>query len=147
MAALGRRGTGHAARVDHLEVGGNTLCRPCKPPCQQYGLQVTGLRMVYATAERRDAVLPRIREIPGMTCIEPRGAFYAFPSVEGLLGRDFGGFTASTSLELGAIVLEQIKVAFVPGEAFGAPGYVRFSFALGDDDLVEGLERLGAFFS
>ena len=94
---------------------------------------------------RRRTMYEMLSAIDGIECIEPMGAFYAFPSVEGLLGRDLGGDTAGTSLELGAIVLEKIKVAFVPGEAFGAPGYARFSFALGDDDLVEGLERLAAF--
>jgi aspartate/methionine/tyrosine aminotransferase len=82
---------------------------------------------------RRRKMFEMLSAMDGVNCIEPMGAFYAFPSVEGLLGRD------------PAIVLEQIKVAFVPGEAFGAPGYARFSFALGDDDLVEGLERLAAF--
>jgi aspartate/methionine/tyrosine aminotransferase len=94
---------------------------------------------------RRRKMFEMLSAMDGVNCIEPMGAFYAFPSVEGLLGRDLGGVTATTSLDLAAIVLEQIKVAFVPGEAFGAPGYARFSFALGDDDLVEGLERLAAF--
>lgn len=96
---------------------------------------------------RRRKMYEMLAAIDGIECIEPQGAFYAFPSVAGLLGRDLGGVTAATSLELGQIVLEQIKVAFVPGEAFGAPGYVRFSFALGDADLVAGLERLAGFLS
>ena len=70
----------------------------------------------------------------------------ASPAGGGLFGGDFGGAAATTSLGLSAIVLDQIKVAFVPGEAFGAPGYARFSFALADDDLVEGLGRLTEFF-
>ncbi|HEX4244280.1 MAG TPA: aspartate aminotransferase, partial [Acidimicrobiales bacterium] len=70
------------------------------------------------------------------------GAFYAFPSLEGLLGRPLQGRTAATTLELAALVLEEAKVAFVPGEAFGAPGYARFSYALGDEALVEGITRL-----
>jgi aspartate/methionine/tyrosine aminotransferase len=93
---------------------------------------------------RRRTMYEMLRVIDGIECIEPHGAFYAFPSMEGLLGRDLGGQMAATSLELAGLVLEQIKVAFVPGEAFGAPGYARFSFALGADDLVEGLERLTA---
>jgi aspartate aminotransferase len=92
---------------------------------------------------RRGATMHRmLGEIPGVTCIEPQGAFYCFPNVSGLLGRDIRGSVATTTLELADLVLEQAKVAFVPGEAFGAPGYARFSFALGDDDLVEGIRRI-----
>ena len=79
-----------------------------------------------------------------MSCLEPEGAFYAFPDVTGLLGRSLGGRTATTSLELAELVLEEAKVAFVPGEPFGAPGYARFSFALADDQIEEGLGRLAA---
>ena len=84
-----------------------------------------------------------LSEIDGFVCPEPEGAFYAFPSVEGVFGREVGGRAVETSLDLADVVLEVVKVAFVPGEAFGAPGYARFSFALGDDDLVEGLGRIG----
>jgi aspartate aminotransferase len=80
--------------------------------------------------------------MPGVTCIEPEGAFYAFPSVANLLGREFGGRQPATTLELAEVVLEQAKVALVPGEAFGAPGYLRLSYALADDQLDEGLTRL-----
>ncbi len=80
--------------------------------------------------------------IPGVTCLEPEGAFYAFPSLAGVLGRDLGGRTASSTLELAEIVLDQAKVAIVPGEAFGAPGYTRLSYALGDAQLEEGVTRL-----
>ena len=99
--------------------------------------------MMRAAFERRGAIMHKmLSEIPGVTCIEPQGAFYCFPNVSGLLGRPLGGATAQTTLELADLVLEQVKVAFVPGEAFGAPGYARLSFALGDDDLVEGITRL-----
>ena len=94
---------------------------------------------------RRRKMYEMLSTVPGIECIEPKGAFYAFPSVEGVLGRDLDGTSVTTSLELAALVLDRIKVAFVPGEAFGAPGYARFSFALGDDELVEGLSRLTAF--
>ena len=77
-----------------------------------------------------------------MVCPLPEGAFYAYPSVKGLLGRDIGGRTAATSVELAELFLERAEVAAVPGEAFGSPGYLRFSYALGDDDLVEGITRL-----
>ena len=83
-----------------------------------------------------------LNDIDGVTCPEPEGAFYAFPNLTGLLGRDLGGSSASSTLELADLVLERAKVAFVPGEAFDAPGYGRFSFALGDEDLVEGITRL-----
>ena len=83
--------------------------------------------------------------IPGVTCLPPEGAFYCFPSFEGVLGREFGGRTPRTSLELCEVLLEQAKVAIVPGEAFGAPGYARLSFALGDDDLREGVRRIADF--
>ncbi len=77
-----------------------------------------------------------------MTCVEPEGAFYAFPSFEGVLGRDIGGRRPESTLELAEVLLEEAAVAIVPGEAFGAPGYARLSYALGDDALVEGLTRL-----
>jgi aspartate/methionine/tyrosine aminotransferase len=80
--------------------------------------------------------------MPGVTTAEPEGAFYAFPSVEGLLGREIGGATIPSAMDLAGVLLEEAKVAVVPGEAFGAPGYIRLSFALADDQLVEGLERI-----
>ena len=73
-----------------------------------------------------------------MTCLLPEGAFYAFPSVEGLYGRDIRGRRSTTSAELADLAIDEAKVAVVPGEAFGAPGYFRMSYALGDDDLIEG---------
>jgi aspartate/methionine/tyrosine aminotransferase len=82
--------------------------------------------------------------IPGVTCMKPQGAFYCFPNVGGLLQRNIGGITAHNTMQLADLVLEQAKVAFVPGEAFGAPGYARFSFALGDDDLREGISRFAS---
>ena len=81
--------------------------------------------------------------IPGVHCLAPEGAFYCFPSFVDLLGREFAGSTPTTTLELCALALDEARVAIVPGEAFGAPGYARLSFALADEELVEGLERLG----
>ena len=75
----------------------------------------------------------------------PQGAFYAFPSFEGVLGRELAGQTPTTTLELADLILDEAKVAFVPGEAFGSPGYGRFSFALDDDDLQEGIRRIAEF--
>jgi aspartate aminotransferase len=91
---------------------------------------------------RRRLVHERLNAIPGVSCVEPEGAFYAFPSVEGLLGTSFAGRRAGSSAELAEVLLDVAKVAVVPGEAFGAPGYLRLSYALGDADLEEGLERL-----
>ncbi len=93
--------------------------------------------------ERRGRVMHEmLAAIPGVTCLEPEGAFYCFPSFEGVLGRELGGRTPQSTLELCELLLEEAKVAIVPGEAFGAPGYARLSFALGDDALVEGVERI-----
>jgi aspartate aminotransferase len=92
--------------------------------------------------ERRIMIHKMLNEIPGVECLEPEGAFYAFPSMEGLIGRTIGGREISSTLDLASFVLEEAKVAFVPGEAFGAPGYARFSFALGLEDLVDGVSRL-----
>jgi aspartate/methionine/tyrosine aminotransferase len=96
---------------------------------------------------RRLTIHAMLNEIEGITCILPEGAFYAFPSVEGLLGRDIRGRPAASSAELAELAIDEAKVAVVPGEAFGAPGYFRMSYALGDDDLVEGVSRLAKLFS
>jgi aspartate/methionine/tyrosine aminotransferase len=104
-----------------------------------------------AVAEMRTAFERRghtmhemLSRMTGVTCLEPQGAFYCFPSFEGVLGREIAGRVVSTTLELCEVLLDEARVAIVPGEAFGAPGYARLSFALGDDDLVEGLERIRA---
>jgi aspartate aminotransferase len=91
---------------------------------------------------RRRKMVEMLRSIDGVTCQEPGGAFYAFPNFEALIGRSIAGRTVGSTLELASLFLEEANVAMVPGEAFGAPGYARFSFALADDDLVEGLSRI-----
>lgn len=91
---------------------------------------------------RRRIMVEMLNDVSGVTCSDPGGAFYTFPNMSGLLGVELGGATASTTLELATLLLDEIKIAIVPGEAFGAPGYARFSFALSDDELVEGIERL-----
>jgi aspartate/methionine/tyrosine aminotransferase len=83
-----------------------------------------------------------LEEIPGVRCPLPEGAFYCFPSVRDLLGREVRGRRPKTSAELAELVLDEAEVALVPGEAFGAPGYFRLSYALGDEDLVVGVGRL-----
>ena len=80
--------------------------------------------------------------IPGVSCPEPLGAFYAYPSVTGLIGKSFDGVRPQSSGELATLILEKAEVAVVPGEAFGTPGYVRLSYALGDADLEKGVRRL-----
>ncbi|HWC14176.1 MAG TPA: pyridoxal phosphate-dependent aminotransferase [Actinomycetota bacterium] len=91
---------------------------------------------------RRKTIHKLLNEVPGFECYEPEGAFYAFPSVKGALGRQVAGHTPQTSLELAEVILDLAKVAVVPGDGFGAPGYFRFSYALGDDDIVEGVGRI-----
>ena len=91
---------------------------------------------------RRRTIVSMLNEIPGVVCPEPKGAFYAYPSVKGLLGREVDGGRPQTSAELAELILDEAEVAVVPGEAFGTPGYLRLSYALGDDDLVEGVTRL-----
>ena len=91
---------------------------------------------------RRRTMVAMLSEIDGVRCPVPQGAFYAYPDVRGVLGREVGGVTPTTSAELAAVILEQAEVAVVPGEAFGPSGYLRLSYALGDDDLVEGVGRI-----
>ena len=101
------------------------------------------VREMRAAFERRAGIAHRLLSgIDGVTCIEPEGAFYAYPNLTGLLGRTLRGRKAESTTELAELLLEEIKVAVVPGEAFGTPGYARISFALGDDDLGEGLTRI-----
>ncbi|MGY1453449.1 pyridoxal phosphate-dependent aminotransferase [Streptomyces sp. SS8] len=91
---------------------------------------------------RRRTIVRMLNEIDGVTCPEPEGAFYAYPSVKGVLGREIRGRRPATSVELAELILEEAEVAVVPGEAFGTPGYLRLSYALGDEDLVEGVSRV-----
>ncbi|MGH3319787.1 MAG: pyridoxal phosphate-dependent aminotransferase [Streptosporangiaceae bacterium] len=91
---------------------------------------------------RRRTMVRMLGDIPGVTCPEPKGAFYCYPSVKEVLGRDIRGRRAQTSAELAEVVLEEAEVAIVPGEAFGTPGYLRLSYALGDDDMAEGVSRV-----
>jgi len=98
--------------------------------------------MKVAFDRRRRTMVRMLNEIPGVECPEPTGAFYAYPSVKGVLGKEINGRTPATSAELADLILDEVEVAVVPGEAFGAPGYLRLSYALGDDDLAEGLGRI-----
>ena len=96
--------------------------------------------------ERRGRTMHRmLSEIPGVRCLEPEGAFYCFPSFEGIIGRTLAGREITSTMVLAEVLLDEAKVAIVPGEAFGAPGYARLSFALADADLEEGVARIAAF--
>ena len=95
---------------------------------------------------RRTVAVAELNRIPGMVTPTPTGAFYVYPDVTGLLHREWKGSTPATSLELADLILEHAEVAAVPGEAFGPSGYLRFSYALGDADLLEGIQRLQALF-
>lgn len=99
-------------------------------------------QMREAFDRRRLAMYGLLSGIDGVLCPEPQGAFYAYPDLSGVLGRNYGGVTPTTTMELATLMLEQIKVAIVPGEAFGVAGGARLSFALGDDDLAEGVGRI-----
>jgi aspartate aminotransferase len=95
---------------------------------------------------RRRVIVDGLNAIEGINCPEPMGAFYVYPDVSGLLGKEWAGRRANTSLELADMILDECEVAVVPGEAFGPSGYLRFSYALGDADLAEGIARLQKFF-
>jgi aspartate/methionine/tyrosine aminotransferase len=92
---------------------------------------------------RRKTIVRMLNEIPGVVCPEPLGAFYAYPSVKAVLGKEIAGKHPQTSAELASLILEEAEVAVVPGEAFGTPGYFRLSYALGDADMEEGVARIG----
>jgi aspartate/methionine/tyrosine aminotransferase len=100
-------------------------------------------RMRTAFDRRRLAMTTMLNDIPGVICPLPEGAFYCYPSVKGVLGRELAGTTPASTAELAEVILDHADVAVVPGEAFGTPGYFRLSCALGDSDLEEGITRLG----
>ena len=96
---------------------------------------------------RRKLIVQLLNEIPGVTCPTPTGAFYVYPSVKGVLGKEIRGKRPTTSIELAALILDEVEVAVVPGEAFGPSGYLRFSYATSDADIVEGVARVKALLS
>ncbi len=103
--------------------------------------------MKEAFDRRRKTIVSMLNEIDGVVCPMPGGAFYAYPQVKGLLGKEHGGKLVETSADLAAYILDAAEVAVVPGEAFGSPGYLRLSYALGDDDIVEGITRMQKLFA
>lgn len=98
--------------------------------------------MKVAFDRRRQTMVKMLSEIEGVNCPTPKGAFYVYPDVRGILGKEVAGVRPATSAELAALILDKVEVAIVPGEAFGPSGYVRLSYALGDDDLAEGVGRI-----
>jgi len=96
---------------------------------------------------RRKLIVAELNKIPGVITPTPQGAFYVYPDVTGLLGREWGGVTPRSSLELADLILDQVEVAAVPGEAFGPSGFLRLSYALGDESLLEGVQRLQRLFA
>jgi len=106
---------------------------------------VTAMREAFD--RRRQAIVAGLNAIPGFVTPTPHGAFYVYPDVTALLGREWAGSTPTTTLELADLILEHAEVAVVPGEAFGPSGYLRLSYALGDDDIAEGVARLAKFFA
>jgi aspartate aminotransferase len=103
--------------------------------------------MRLAFDRRRKLMVSELNKINGLHCPMPQGAFYVYPDVSGLLNREWAGVTPTTSLELADLILEKAEVAVIPGEAFGPSGYLRLSYALGDDALLEGVKRLQKLFS
>ena len=99
-------------------------------------------KMGEAFDRRRKLIVALLNDVPGFQCPMPTGAFYVYPSVKGALGKTIRGKVAKTSAELATIILDEVEVAAVPGEAFGPSGYLRFSYALGDEDIVEGIGRI-----
>jgi aspartate/methionine/tyrosine aminotransferase len=99
-------------------------------------------RMRAAFDRRRQVMTAMLNEVPGVVCPLPDGAFYCYPSVQGVLGKEVAGRRPVSSAQLAEVLLDEADVAVVPGEAFGTDGYFRLSCALGDADLEEGVSRL-----
>ena len=131
-----------ATRIQsHLSSNTNNVAQAAALEAVTGSLDATQ-HMRAAFDRRRTTMVEMLRAIEGVTCQEPEGAFYAFPNLTGLLGRPLGGGVATSTMELASLLLDAVNVAIVPGEAFGASGYARLSFALGDADLEEGLQRI-----
>ena len=102
--------------------------------------------MKVAFDRRRRLIVEALNQIPGVECPTPEGAFYVYPSVKGVLGTDIRGHRPPSSAELAALILDEVEVAVVPGEAFGTPGYMRLSYATSDDKITEGIARIATLF-
>jgi aspartate/methionine/tyrosine aminotransferase len=115
----------------------------------QYGALAAVKGDLSAVAEMKEAFQRRgyamhdmLTQIPKVQCNKPQGAFYCFPSFEAYIGSTIAGQKIESTAQLCEVFLDEAKVAAVPGEAFGAPGYIRFSFALSDEDAKEGISRI-----
>jgi aspartate/methionine/tyrosine aminotransferase len=136
--------SGGATRIQsHLSSNVNNVAQAAALEAVTGSLDAV-VEMRKAFDRRRRTMVDLLNAIDGVRCLEPQGAFYAFPNLTGLLGRRIGTAVPETTMELATVLLEEVNVAVVPGEAFGAPGYARLSFALSDEDLIEGLERIRA---
>ena len=142
--------------ADAIKLAGNLqshLCSNVNNVAQRAALaaltgpQTEAEKMRTAFDRRRGLIVSELRKIDGVEVPTPLGAFYAYPDVTGLLGREWAGATPTTSLELADLILEKAEVAVVPGEAFGPSGYLRLSYALGEEELLEGIRRLQELFS
>ena len=103
------------------------------------------VNVLTAFAERRAFIIKALNKIPGVTCFNPQGAFYAFPNVKGLFGKSYKDQKIDSTLTLCALLLDEAKIAAVPGEAFGSPGYMRLSYATSMDNIVNGIKRFSVF--
>ncbi|WP_137843135.1 pyridoxal phosphate-dependent aminotransferase [Microbacterium sp. 2FI] len=142
--------------ADAIKVAGNLqshLCSNVNNIAQRAALaaltgpQTEVEQMRLAFDRRRKLIVGELSKIEGVMVPNPLGAFYAYPDVRGLLGREWHGSTPTTSLELADLILEKAEVAVVPGEAFGPSGYLRLSYALGDEALLEGVRRMQELFA
>jgi aspartate/methionine/tyrosine aminotransferase len=100
--------------------------------------------MKVAFDRRRKLIVDMLNAIPGVECPMPEGAFYVYPSVKGVLGKEIRGQVSTDSAQLASLILDEAEVAVVPGEAFGTPGYLRLSYATSDANITEGVQRMGA---
>jgi aspartate/methionine/tyrosine aminotransferase len=100
--------------------------------------------MKVAFNRRRKLIVDMLNAIPGVECPMPEGAFYVYPSVKGVLGKEIRGKVSTDSAQLASLILDEAEVAVVPGEAFGTPGYLRLSYATSDANITEGVQRMGA---
>jgi aspartate/methionine/tyrosine aminotransferase len=130
----------------HLSSNVANVCQVAAIAALEGGLEDVAL-MRKAFDRRRQTMVEMLSAIDGMVCPEPKGAFYCYPSVEGLVDRPIRGRVPANSAELAALILEEVEVAVVPGEAFGPSGFLRLSYALGDDDLAEGVGRIQRLFA
>ena len=143
-----------AANAEIAKAMSNYLSHSTGSPCsisQQAAIAAFGrsqqpsLEMKKAFQERRDYFYERVQKIPGVSCLLPEGAFYIFMNIKELLGRTIKGILINNSNDFAAALLEKGLVAVVPGSAFGAEGYVRWSYAASMENIKEGLDRLEKF--